>query len=145
MTVANAPPGGVIRTPQALRSARAAATERRDQLHDCWVQLTPLGVQIPQLGLQHDVPAGQIRPPQISADAGPIARVSGRSPGWALAGGGHAGHWIEQICPPLQLVHSRCGGLQVSAVGCRSASVDGSASGSAVTGGAHSGQRIAQI
>jgi hypothetical protein len=73
------------------------------------VQLTPLGVQMPQLGLQHDVPGAQIVPPHDDA-SGASASVAGTGSGRGAAGAGHSGHSRAQIGAPVQPKHNLRGG-----------------------------------
>jgi hypothetical protein len=94
----------------SLHLVRRGATGRaQGQLHDCWVQLTPLGVQMPQLGLQHDVPGAQIAPPHDTT-SGPSASVAGTGSDRGAAGAGHSGHSRAQIGVPVQPMHNLSGG-----------------------------------
>jgi len=103
--------------------------------------LTPFGVQIPQLGLQHDVPGRQIVPPHDSTLGGMSASVSGTGSARGAAGAGQSGQIWAQICWPRQLRQRRCGGRHVTAA-ISAGSAAGSVSGAAC--GAHSGQCWAQ-
>jgi len=98
--------------------------------------LTPFGVQMPQLGLQQDVPGAQIAPPHETTLGGISASVSGTGLGAGAAGAGHSGQNRAQIRWPVQSRHCRCGGRQggVAATGSAAGSVFGAAC------GAHSGQ-----
>lgn len=73
------------------------------------MQLTPLGVQMPQLGLQHDVPGAQIVPPHDTASEA-SASVAGTGSGCGAAGAGHSGQSRAQIGVPVQPVHNLSGG-----------------------------------
>lgn len=111
--------GGAITRPSGSRSCRRAARQplpqgrqgpsSAGQLQDCWVQLTPLGVQMPQLGLQQNVPGAQIVPPHDTA-SGASASVAGTGSSCGAAGAGHSGHSRAQSGLPVQPVHNRSGG-----------------------------------
>jgi hypothetical protein len=73
-----------------------------------------LGVQMPQLGLQHDVPGAQIVPPHDAA-LGASASVAGTGSDRGAAGAGHSGHSRAQIGVPVQPMHNLRGGRHVSA------------------------------
>jgi hypothetical protein len=73
------------------------------------VQLTPLGVQMPQLGLQHDVPGAQIVPPHDDP-LGASASVAGTGSDCGAAGAGHSGQNRAQISVPVQPAHNLSGG-----------------------------------
>jgi hypothetical protein len=75
-----------------------------------------LGVQMPQLGLQQNVPGAQIAPPHVPL-SGPSASVAGTGAGAGVAGGAHSGQCAAQISAPLQPMHCRSGGRHVSAAG----------------------------
>jgi hypothetical protein len=102
------------------------------------VQLTPFGVQMPQLGLQHEVPGRQIAPPHDSTLVGLSASVLGAGSLRGTAGAGHSGQNRAQICLPVQSRHTRFGGWHDGVA------ATGSALSSGAACGAHSGQRTAQ-
>jgi hypothetical protein len=94
-----------------------------------------LGVQIPQLGLQQNVPGRHCTPPQVST-AGASASSAGSSAGRAAAGGGHSGHRIVQIGAPVHPMQVRSGGLHVNAGASVAANVSPARAGDAAAGAA---------
>jgi hypothetical protein len=75
-----------------------------------------LGVQMPQLGLQQNVPGAQILPPHDST-FGTSASVAGTGSDRGVAGAGHSGQCSAQIGVPVQPMHSRSGGRHVGVAG----------------------------
>jgi hypothetical protein len=73
-----------------------------------------LGVQIPQLALQQNVPGRHCAPPQVTT-VGASASSAGSSAGRDAAGGGHSGQRIAQIGAPVHPMQVRSGGLHVNA------------------------------
>jgi hypothetical protein len=127
-------PGVAQLTGTAVALVLWPADASAGQLQVCWVQLTPLGVQMPQVGLQQDVPGAQIVPPHVPL-SGASASVAGTGSDCGAAGAGHSGQNLAQSGAPLQPMHCRSGGWHAGTA----------ASSAGAACGAHSGQCSAQI